>query len=289
MLPRRRRRGRSRRADSVHDGPPTTIAPVVGGAQVGGLLAAGSEADIGRQLLDPSAVEPPRAASFLLLLTFLASFVLVRMNTRIIRSGRISWWPGNLETGSGLHIHHLVWGISLLLLTGFLAFAADLRSPWWQLVAAGFGVGAGLTLDEFALWLHLQDVYWSDQGRSSVDAVVIAALFAGLVVVGMQPFGLDEPASMAGTAAIVAVNLTLASITFLKGRLALGVLAVFVPLVGLIFAVRLAKPDSPWARWLYRGRRSGRLERARGRFSADRRAATLGRRLQDLIGGTPSR
>ena len=113
------------------------------------------------ELLDPTSVEPGRGGAFLVLLAFLVAFVLVRTNTRIIRSERISWWPGNLETEGGLHIHHLVWGISLLLLSGFLAFATDLEAPWWQLTAVGFGVGAGLTLDEFALWLHLRDVYWA--------------------------------------------------------------------------------------------------------------------------------
>ena len=243
-------------------------------------------------LSSPSAsadAEPARGAAFLVLLAFLVSFVLVRTNTRLIRSPKVSWWPGDIETESGLHIHHLVWGISLLLLSGFLAFASNLESPWWQITAAGFGIGAGLTLDEFALWLHLEDVYWADQGRASVDAVIVAALFAGLVVVGVQPFGLDEPASVLGTIAIVVGNVGLASITFLKGRLSLGVLAVFVPLVGLVFAVRLAKPSSPWARWFYAKRRPERLERSRRRFASDRRAAVLGRRIQDLIGGAPSR
>jgi hypothetical protein len=235
-----------------------------------------------------SAAEPARGAAFLVLLSFLVSFLLVRTNTRLIRSPRVPWWPGNLETESGLHIHHLVWGISLLLLCGFLAFATDLAEPWWQITAVGFGIGAGLTLDEFALWLHLEDVYWSDQGRASIDAVVVAALFGGLVVVGIEPFGLDEPASVLGTVAVVGGNVLVASITFLKGRLALGVLAVFVPLVGLVTALRLAKPSSPWARWLYERRHPERLERARRRFAADRRAAVLGRRIQDLIGGTPS-
>ncbi len=233
--------------------------------------------------------EPGRGAAFLVLLSFLASFVLVRTNTRLIRSPKVPWWPGNLETESGLHIHHLVWGISLLLLSGFLAFATDLEAPWWQLTAVGFGIGAGLTLDEFALWLRLQDVYWSDQGRSSIDAVVITALFMGLVVIGVRPFGLDEAASVLGTVAVVGADLALACVTFLKGRIALGVLAVFVPLVGLVAALRLAKPSSPWSRWFYERRRPERLERARRRFSSDRRAAVLGRRIQDLIGGAPTR
>ncbi|MDQ3356097.1 MAG: hypothetical protein M3502_05155 [Actinomycetota bacterium] len=233
--------------------------------------------------------EPARGAAFLVLLAFLVSFLLVRTNTRLIRSPKVPWWPGDLETEGGLHIHHLVWGISLLLLSGFLAFASDLEEPWWQITAAGFGIGAGLTLDEFALWLRLEDVYWSDQGRASIDAVIVAALFAGLVVVGVQPFGLDEPASVLGTIAVVGGSVGVASITFLKGRLALGVLAVFIPLVGLVFALRLAKPSSPWSRWFYAKRRPERLERARHRFASDRRAAVLGRRIQELIGGAPSR
>jgi len=252
------------------------------------IALASDASQLAHQVTGSSGPEPARGGAFLVLLSFLLSFLLVRTNTRLIRSQRFSWWPGNLETESGLHIHHLVWGISLLLISGFLAFVADLEAPWWQLTAVGFGVGAGLTLDEFALWLHLEDVYWSDQGRSSIDAVVIAALFAGLVVVGVKPFGLDEHSSVIGTIVVVGLVLPFAAITFLKGRLAIGVLALFVPMVGLIFAIRLAKPDSPWARWRYKGKRAGRLDRARHRFSADRRTAVLGRRLQDLIGGTPS-
>jgi hypothetical protein len=252
------------------------------------LALASDVSQLALDLTGSSGPEPARGGAFLVLLSFLLSFVLVRTNTRLIRSQRFSWWPGNLETEGGLHFHHLVWGISLLLISGFLTFGVDLEAPWWQLTAIAFGVGAGLTLDEFALWLHLEDVYWSDQGRSSIDAVVIAALFAGLVVVGVKPFGLDENSSVVGTIVVVGLVLAFAAITFLKGRLALGVLALFVPMVGLICASRLAKPDSPWARWRYKGKRSGRLDRARRRFSADRRTAVLGRRLQDLIGGTPS-
>ena len=252
------------------------------------LLSALAALDLSVELFGSNTSEPSSGAAFLALLAFLLSFVLVRINTRLIRSGRFSWWPGNLETGSGLHVHHLVWGISLLLLCGFLAFATDLEAPWWQITAVGFGIGAGLTLDEFALWLHLEDVYWSDEGRSSIDAVVIAALFAALVVLGVRPLGLDDAASIIGTIALVVACLGLASVTFLKGRLALGVLAVFVPLVGLVSAVRLAKPNSPWAHRFYAERRPERLERAQRRFRADRPAAVIGRRVQDLIGGTPT-
>jgi hypothetical protein len=204
-----------------------------------------------------------------------------------MRSPRVPWWPGSVQAGD-VHIHHLVWGISLLLLSGFTAFVSDLDAPWWQITAIGFGIGAGLTLDEFALWLYLKDVYWAEQGRDSIDAVIVATLIAGLVVVGVQPFGLDEASSVVGTLAAAALVLTLAGITFVKGRILLGTVAVFVPVVGLVAALRLAKPTSPWARWVYRGPRAGRLARARERFAGDRRTEVLGRRLRDAIGGAPS-
>ena len=204
-----------------------------------------------------------------------------------MRSPRVPWWPGSVEAG-GVHIHHLVWGISLLLLSGFSAFVSDLDSPWWQITAIGFGIGAGLTLDEFALWLYLKDVYWAEQGRDSIDAVIVATLIAGLVVVGVQPFGLDEASSVVGTLSVAALVLTLAGITFVKGRILLGTVAVFVPVVGLVAALRLAKPTSPWARWVYHGPRAARLARARERFAGDRRSEVLGRRLRDAIGGAPS-
>jgi hypothetical protein len=233
--------------------------------------------------------EPGRGAAFLVLLAFLLSFAFIRTSARLMRSPRVPWWPGSVTTESGLHIHHLVWGIALLLLSGFVAFATDLDAPWLQVCAIGFGIGAGLTLDEFALWLHLEDVYWSEEGRSSIDAVILSAAFAALVVLGVRPFGLDEAGSVLGSIGAAAAAVTLAAITFLKGRILLGVIAMFVPLVGAYCAARLGKPGSAWARRRYTGHRADRLERARQRFRDDRRGAVLTRRIQDLIGGPPTR
>src|SRR3989440_10411377 len=230
-----------------------------------------------------------RGPAFLVLLAFLLSFGFIRTSARLMRSPKVSWWPGSVTTESGLHLHHLVWGISLMLLSGFVAFATDLDRPWAQITAIAFGIGAGLTLDEFALWVHLKDVYWSQEGRSSVDAVVLSAAFAALVVLGVRPFGLDEFSSVAGTVAVTTICVAVVGITFLKGRILLGVIAVFIPLVGAFCSLRLAKPSSPWARRLYTGRRADRLERARERFREDRRGAQLQRRILNLIGGAPSR
>jgi hypothetical protein len=128
-------------------------------------------------------------------------------------------------------------------------------------------------------------VYWSEQGRLSVDAGIIATVFALLVVLGTKPFGLDEPESVLGTVVLVLQAVALSAVAFLKGRFVIGVVALFVPFWGLIASVRLAKPDSPWARWRYRGRRAERLVRAGARFRHDRRSAALGDRLVALATG----
>jgi hypothetical protein len=231
--------------------------------------------------------EPGRHSAFLVLLAFLVTFLFIRTSARMIRA-EVSWWPGNVETSSGLHLHHLVWGISLMTLSGFIAFALPPQDPWWQIVAIAFGIGAGLTFDEFALWIHLEDVYWSEQGRSSVDAVVIVTIFMLLVAVGTRPFGLDEPESLVPTILIVVQAVVLSGISFLKGRIVLGVVAIFIPFFGLWASLRLAKPGSPWAHRFYEGRRPHKLERARARYRSDRRSVRLRREALDAIGGRPT-
>lgn len=229
-------------------------------------------------------LDSPRAPALLVLTSFLLSFAFIRTSARMIRM-RVSWWPGNVETDSGLHIHHLVWGISLLLISGFVSFATDHQSPWLQITAIGFGIGAGLTLDEFALWLRLEDVYWAREGRASLDAIVLATVFAVVVILGIRPMGLDDPGDKLLAAGWVIVFVTISAIAFLKGRFVLGILGLHVPFFGIWTVLRLAKPDSPWAHWRYKGRK---LERARERFDPTRRTARERNRLLDLIGGRPS-
>jgi hypothetical protein len=229
-------------------------------------------------------LRPGAGAGFVVLVAFVTSFLAIRTSARLTRS--VSWWPGGVETEDGLHLHHLVWGICLMLICGFLAFAAPLGAPWWHVVAIGFGIGAGFTLDEFALWVHLRDVYWTDEGRSSFDAVVIAVAFAGLVVLGTTPFGLDDPGSIGGTVAVVGIVLSLSVTSFLKGRILLGVLGLFIPVFGAVGALRLGAPSSPWARRRYSPARIAEAER---RFAPDRRGALWWRRLSDAVAGAPSR
>ena len=233
------------------------------------------------------ASEPGRECAFLVLLAFLCSFLFIRTSARLIRNPDVTWWPGNVETG-GLHIHHLVWGISLMLISGFSAFVTDLYSPWWQITAIGFGIGAGLTMDEFALWLRLDDVYWSREGRESIDAVIVVTLMASLVVLGVRPFDLDEASSIIGTAVVTVFAVGVAAITFMKGRTMLGAVAFFIPAIGVYGAMRLAKPNSPWARKHYVGDRAHLMARAHERYDPTRRSEVIGTRLRNAIGGAPS-
>jgi hypothetical protein len=228
--------------------------------------------------------DPGRRAGFVLLMSFLVSYLLVRTNTRLIRSPRVPWWPGNITTSGGLHIHHLVWGILLLLLSGFLGFALDPGSPRTEILAAAFGVGAALTLDEFALWVHLQDVYWSEEGRSSFEAVVAAALIGGLIVLGAAPFDLRNQGSSIDTLVLAIVtDVLLASVAILKGKPLTGLIGILVPLVSLVGAVRLASPTSPWAHRFYKpnGRKFARSQTRWAGIEARRR------RLSDTVAGAP--
>jgi hypothetical protein len=216
----------------------------------------------------------------ILLGALLASFLFIRTSARLMRSPRVPWWPGSVTTEGGLHVHHLVFGIVLLLVCGFV-LALQPGSPWLEIVAGGFGIGAGLTLDEFALWLHLEDVYWAEEGRRSVDAVVIAVLLGGLVLMGFLPFSTGEgaPAIVGG----MLVALVISTIAVLKGKVVLGVLGVLVLPLSIVGAIRLAKPNSPWGRRRYR---PGSAKLARATMRAERHALRY-RRFQDRVAGAP--
>jgi hypothetical protein len=133
--------------------------------------------------------------------------------------------------------------------------------------------------------VRLEDVYWAEQGRASFDAVVCSLAFAALVVIGTRPFGLDEPASIWGTALTAGTVVAISGVAFAKGRVLLGVVGLFVPVVALCAAVRLARPCSPWALWRYD---AARRVRALERFDAARPTQRLRRRLGDLVAGEPS-
>jgi hypothetical protein len=214
-----------------------------------------------------------------MLAAFLLTFLATRAITRAIRQGRGPFRNANL---GGVHVHHQVYGIFLVLGVGTAEFTYRPPAPWADVLAVLFGVGAALTLDEFALWLHLEDVYWEREGRSSVDAVLVALIVGALLLVGLNPFA-DESGDGALVAALaIAGNLVFALVAILKGRVVLGVVGVFVPLLALVAAVRLARPTSPWAHRRYGERR---MARARRRFPPGRR--TRWDRLVDVFAGSP--
>jgi hypothetical protein len=190
-----------------------------------------------------------------MLVAFGATFGLTRFITHSIRAERFPWLA-NVEAGD-THIHHLVWGIILLLVAGVLAVVLQ---PPLEVTAIVFGVGGALTLDEFALWLHLDDVYWSEKGRQSVDAVIVFAIVTGFMLIGGYPVFIGGGESLLENIELILLQVpwwALVVICFMKGKLLWGVLGIYTP-VALIGAIRLAKPHSWWARNRYDAAKLGR-------------------------------
>jgi hypothetical protein len=201
---------------------------------------------------------------FLMLVAFGVTFGLTRFITHSIRTERFSWL-GNVEAGD-THVHHLVWGIVLLLVSGILAVVVQ---PPLEVTGIVFGIGAALTLDEFALWLHLEDVYWSERGRQSIDAVIVFALVTGFMLLGVYPVTVETAGGIEGIIGWLisqALLWAFAAVCFLKGKLMWGVLGIYIGPVGIIGAARLAKPDSWWARKYYDNEK---LARAQERYGAE--------------------
>ncbi|GEK04123.1 hypothetical protein ACWDU8_35790 [Streptomyces sp. NPDC003388] len=234
-------------------------------------------------------LEPGKLPLLLALAAFVLTFLVTRVITRLIRAGRGPF--GNVRAG-GLHIHHVVPGVVLTVVGGFGAVASDRHGAGGAVAAVVFGMGAGLVLDEFALILHLDDVYWTAEGRKSVEAVVLTAALVGLLLAGFVPFGvndlseqeLENRGSVIGT---IAVNFLFALIALSKGKARTAVFGAIVPLVALVGAIRLARPGSPWARRFYGRRPRARARSALRAYRHDRRWSGPRRAVQDWIGGKP--
>jgi hypothetical protein len=255
-------------------------------------------------------VDTGRAPTLVALLAFVVTFVVVRAVTRRIRSRseadarhgpdgadradradgaapRRRRLVGDITIG-GVHVHHQVWGILLVLVTGLLLLRYSPGEPASSVLGLLFGVGAALALDEFALWLYVDDVYWSPQGEKSVEAVLVGAALGTALLVATSPVG-ETPDEVEGGlrayAASVVVHLVLALVCFLKGKVATGMVGIVVPVVAAVGAVRLAKPTSYWARRRYADR-PRRRARAEARFG-DRYLARQ-QRVRTFLGGAPS-
>jgi hypothetical protein len=249
-----------------------------------------STASIVSEFWNDQIVAHDRQAVFLVLAGFLLSFAFIRMSTRLMRSPRVPWWPGSVVSDSGVHIHHLVFGIVTMMLAGTVAFALFGESPGTEVCALLFGIGAGLTIDEFALWVYLDDVYWAKEGRSSIDATVIAAALMMLALLGFTPFTIEDGSieSILGTALSALFVFGLVAICFAKGRILHGAIGFFIFPIALYGACRLGKPHSAWARRRYGERRPKKQARAEERFPPDRRTERFKNAFRDTICGKPS-
>lgn len=226
-------------------------------------------------------VDPGKLPIFLCAVAFIATFVITRWIVRSIRAG-----TGHLKDNvvGGLHIHHAVPGVILMVAGGLGGLAAQ-STAWRSVAGIGFGIGLALVLDEFALILHLQDVYWTDQGRTSVDAVLLTGAVLVLVVLGADPFAAEAEAGTSGTAIVVAVNTCFALVCFLKGKIGTGVIGIVVPIVAITGAWRIARPRSPWALRRYpEGSHKAEKSRARDEhFDARWRSKLVA--FQDKVAG----
>lgn len=239
-------------------------------------------------------VHTGRLPLFCFFVAFLVGFGCIRASVRLIRA-RVRWWPGNLTAGP-VHVHHMVFGVVFMGIGGVAGLAAPPDSWAWRSgPAALLGLGTALVLDEFALILHLRDVYWSNEGRLSVDAVFVAAGVTALLLIGATPVGVrsvadyhhmpGSPGAVLTLVVTVAVLFVLAGITLLKGKIWTGLLGLLVPPLFIVGAVRLGRPGSPWARWRYR-ERPGKLARASHREQHLRGPVIRAKiRVQDLLTG----
>ena len=174
-----------------------------------------------------------------------------------------------------------------MMIAGTIGFALFGESPWFEVCALAFGIGVGLTIDEFALWVHLDDVYWAEEGRRSIDATVVAALVMALLVFGLRPFEIESGSVgvLIVSLVVVLINCTVAGICFMKDRVLHGIVGLFIFPIGLYGAMRLGKPNSAWARRRYGDRNPGRQAAAVKRFPPDRRTQRFKERFRDVVGG----
>ncbi|OBF62629.1 hypothetical protein A5753_14520 [Mycobacterium sp. 852002-51971_SCH5477799-a] len=236
------------------------------------------------------------------LVAFILTFFVTRTFVRFIRhragAGRPTrWWhPRNVHVG-GVHIHHVTFGVVLTLLSGLMlvTLSIDGHEPEFIVAATLFGIGAALVLDEYALILHLSDVYWSEDGRTSVDAVFAAVAVAGLLIMGLHPLmfflpiwhGADSTVLRAVVGSAMALTLPMAVVVVLKGKVWTGLLGMFLVILLVIGAIRLSRPHAPWARWRY-STRPDKMRRALQRERTLRRPVVRAKLyLQCAIAGTP--
>jgi hypothetical protein len=176
-----------------------------------------------------------------------------------------------------------------MMIAGTIGFSALGASPLTEICALFFGIGAGLTIDEFALWVYLEDVYWADEGRSSIDATVIAAALIGLIVLGASPFEFaGGPEEIVGGVISALLVIFFVGVCFMKGRNLHGIIGILFAPLAIYGASRIGKPTSPWARRRYGERRPKKQAKSERRFHPGRRTDRYKEAFRDIVGGKPS-
>ena len=236
------------------------------------------------------------------LVAFILTFFVTRTFVRFIRHRRNAglpprWWqPRNVHIG-GVHIHHVTFGVVLVMISGLtlVTLSVNGQQPEFTLAAISFGIGAALVLDEYALILHLSDVYWEEDGRTSVDAVFAAVAVAGLLIMGLHPLmfflpvwhGADSFAWRAAVGSAMVLTFPMAVVVVLKGKVWTGLLGMFIVVLLVIGAIRLSRPHAPWSRWRYTTQ-PDKMRRALSRERKWRRPVVQAKLwLQYAIAGTP--
>lgn len=251
---------------------------------------------LGNNIVPGAGGPPPLSWTFI---GILVTFLVTRSITRLIRHRSDAGGAGegpirNIVIG-GVHIHHQVFGIVLMMLAGLLLVATQPSGTGLDILSVVLGVGIGLAFDEFALWLHLDDVYWNARGRKSVDAVAVVLVLTGVVTIVVATVANSEEIMRAAATfglwliwlqfAGILITFVPSVICLLKGKtIAAGVGVAYVP-IGLVGAFRLAKPESWWAHRFYRS--GGRRQlRAAERFGV--RYQARWNRVRDLVAGSPT-
>lgn len=235
-------------------------------------------------------IEPEKLPLLLCFAAFVVTFLTTRGITRLIRAGEGPF--KNDVSSSGVHIHHAVPGLVLLTVGSFTSIATT-HSPWRELAAIAIGIGTSLVLDEFALILRLQDVYWTDEGRLSVEMVSLAIACMGFVIIGVTPAGVDkvgeaELGIRTSAVVLVVLNLICLIICVVKGKYRLALFGIFVPLLAYAGAVRLARPHSLWAEHRYTDRPELMDKATKRAARFDARVDPVADKVSDFVAGKPS-
>ncbi|TWE12452.1 hypothetical protein [Rudaeicoccus suwonensis] len=243
----------------------------------------------GHHWVDRHILDPGRLPLLLSLFAFIMTFLVTRTITRLIRAGKGPFH--DRVSPDGVHVHHAVPGLVVLLVGAFSALACHDTHPWIDIAGLLVGIGASLLLDEFALILHLRDVYWSGEGRVSVELVALAAACLALLTIGLQPFHFPtdhDPQHrwihlllLAGLPVHVLAEIVVVA----KGKYHVALIGAFAGPVAFFAALTLARPQSWWAR-RYGPERLARAEARSLRWDA--KWGRLTANIADFVAGSHS-